>query len=180
MAKSGSRPSALLALSAGSLSTAAAAPGADAVDAAKKKKSKCKKAKKGKRGKATAAKKCKKAKKKTQPQPYQQQPQQPSPSPVASGPEIPTGDYVCSYAIGSGTAYAGTVHILAGNSYRVNEGSPGSYRYFPDTGIMQFPTGDYQSFYARYSPDSKGFDVYSAVNDGILEVGDYGWTCSLD
>jgi hypothetical protein len=147
---------ALLAWSAGSLSTAAAAPGTDAAAAKKK----CK----GKK-KASQAKKCKKKKKKKK-------------AAQPTGPQIPAGDYVCSYYTSYGSNYAGTVHILPGNRYTVNEGSPGTYRYFPDTGIMQFPTGDYKSFYARYVPDSKGFDVYSAVADGVLEVGDYGWTCS--
>jgi hypothetical protein len=151
---------ALLALSAGSVSTAAAAPATDAAAAAKKK---CK----GKKKAAKKGKKCKKKQKRQQAQP-----------PAASGPEIPAGDYVCSYVTSYGTNYAGTVHILSGNRYTVNEGSAGTYRYFPDTGIMQFPSGDYQTFFGRYVPDSKGFDVYSNVNDGALQVGDYGWTCS--
>jgi hypothetical protein len=166
-------------MGAGSLSAVAAGPAADAV-AAKKKKG-CKKGKKkAKKGTASAAKKkkgCKKGRKKG----AKGTPKTPPP-PKASGPQIPAGDYVCSYATYPyGTAYAGTVHILAGNRYMVNEGpATGTYVYYPDTGIMQFPSGDYSSFYGAYVADSKGFDVYSAVNDGVLEVGDYGWTCNLD
>jgi hypothetical protein len=99
-------------------------------------------------------------------------------APKASGPQIPLGDYVCSYVTSYGSNYAGTVHILAGNRYAVNEGALGAYKYFPDTGIMQFPSGDYSTMFARYSADSNGFDVFSAVNDGILEYGDYSWTCN--
>jgi hypothetical protein len=146
---------ALLAWSAGSVSTAAAGSDADAPTAAKKK---CK----GKKKWSPKAKKCVKKKKATQP----------------TGPQIPAGDYYCSYYTSFGFTGAGSVQILAGNRYTVNDGTAGTYKYFPATGVMQFPTGDYRSFYAVYDADAKAFEVYANEAMGGVEIGDYAWTCS--
>jgi len=172
---------ALCAMSVGSLATAVAA-GPEAAAAKKKKKCKAgKKKKKVKKGTASAKKKCgkKKGKKKGTGKGTPQTPTTPAPPapPKASGPEIPAGTYPCS---STSLGYAGTVHILAGNRYMVNEGpAVGNYVFYPDTGVMQFPSGDYDWAYGVYVADSKGFDIYSNYSDGILEVGDYGWTCYL-
>jgi hypothetical protein len=141
---------------AGLVAAVAIAPAAADGPAAQAAKKKCGK-KKGKKG-AVAAKKCKKKKKQ---------------SAGATGPSLPVGEWSCGQPRHSG------MQTKAGNVYTVNNGNPGTYRYYPDTGIVQFQGGSYSWAFGKYDPDAKALEIYSNENDGILEVGDYAWTCTL-
>ena len=136
------------------LAVAVAPAGAagDAGPAAQAAKKKCGK-KKGKKG-AAAAKKCKKGKK---------------PATGGGGPELPLGDWGCEY---------GSFQTQAGNRYTVNNGDQGSYKYTPSLGHVEFIGGSYDSFYGIYHSDAKVIELYSAVNDPPVQIGDYGWSCS--
>ena len=130
-------------------STTASGAAGPVAETAKKKK----KCKKGKKGAAAAKKKCGKKKGK---------------KPASLGPSLPIGEYAC---LNSG------MQILAGNRYTINRTDPGSYRYFPDTGIVQFIGGSYSWAYGIYYPSSQAVEIYS--NDAsVVPVGTYGWTCS--
>lgn len=85
--------------------------------------------------------------------------------------QIPKGDYVCS---SSRLGYAGAVHIKKQNKYTLNEGRKGKYSFSRKHKILTFKTGDYKSFFGRYSKESKGSDVFDK------KVGYYGWTCYRD
>ena len=112
-----------------------------------------KKCKKGKKGAAAAKKKCgKKGKKK----------------PVSLGPSLPIGEWAC---LNSG------MQTLAGNRYTINRTDPGNYKYFPDTGVVQFIGGSYAWAYGIYYPSAEAIEIYS--NDAsVTPIGTYGWTCS--
>ena len=88
----------------------------------------------------------------------------------AAAATIPKGDYVCSYSAG----YAGTVNIKGNNKYSVNDGKKGKYSFSRKTKILTFKSGDYKSFFGKYSKKSQGFDVFSKKS------GNYGWTCYRD
>ena len=139
----------------GLVAAATVAPAAaDAPAAAQTAKKKC--GKKGKKGAVAAKKKCKKK----------------GAGGGATGPSLPIGEWSCGFPIHS------TLHTLAGNKYYIHEsGKPGTYRYFPDTGIEQFQGGEYSWAFGKYYPDSKALEIYS--NDAsVIPVGEYGWTCS--
>ena len=85
----------------------------------------------------------------------------------ASAAQIPRGDYVCSTSFG----YGGTVNIKRDNKYSVNDGKKGKYSYSRKRKILNFKTGDYKTFFGKYSKDSKGFDVYETKS------GDHLWAC---
>lgn len=133
----------------------AAAEGPAGTQAAAAAKKKCgkKKKKKGKKG-AQAAKKCGKKKGKR---------------PAAGGPELPLGDWYCQY---------GSFQVQAGNRYTVNRSDPGTYKYTPELGHVDFIGGSYDSFYGMYDADAKVLELYSAINDPPVEIGDYGWYCN--
>lgn len=126
---------------------------ATATASAKKKGKKCGKKKKGKKSVATAAKKkCGKKKGK---------------NPANLGPQMALGDYFCGHS---------GFQVLAGNRYTVNNADPGSYRYYPDTGIVQFQGGSYSWAFGKYDAQLKEISIYS--NDAsVIPVGEYGWTC---
>jgi hypothetical protein len=127
---------------------------ATATASAKKKGKKC--GKKGKKAAAAARKKCGKRK---------------GNKPANLGPQMALGDYFCGHS---------SFQVLAGNRYTVNNSDPGGYRYYPDTGIVQFQGGSYSWAFGKYlaEPGQEAIEIYSNISDPPLEVGDYGWTCS--
>lgn len=136
------------------IAPATAGQGPVQAETAKKKKKKCGKKKKGKKG-AVAAKKCKKKKG------------------GATGPSLPIGEWACGNPIHS------TLHTQSGNRYYIHEANkPGTYRYYPDTGIVQFQGGEYSWAFGKYNDQLKNIEIYSNVNEDGLEVGDYGWSCA--
>lgn len=143
---------AALAIGVGAVSHAGAV-GGPLAGAAKGKKCKGKKGKKG----AVVAKKCKGKKKG-------------SGNGNGGGPEIAVGEYFCQY---------GSFQVQPGNRYTVNRTDPGTYTYNPSLGIVNFHGGSYASFFGRYHPNVRTIELYSAVNDPPVEIGDYGWSCSL-
>jgi hypothetical protein len=129
----------------------AAADSSSTAQTAKKKK--C--GKKGKKG-AAAAKKCKKKKK----------------GGGATGPSLPSGEWACGNPVHSG------MQTKSGNVYTINRADPGTYRYYPDTGIVQFQGGSYSWAFGKYYPDAKAVEIYSN-DESVIPVGEYGWTCYL-
>ena len=88
------------------------------------------------------------------------------------GPSLPSGEWACGNPVHSG------MHPKPGNVYTINRTDPGNYRYFPDTGIVQFIGGSYSWAFGKYYPDAKAVEIYS--NDAsVIPVGEYGWTCYL-
>ena len=85
----------------------------------------------------------------------------------AAAATIPKGDYTCSTSSG----YAGTVNVKGNNKYSVNSGKKGKYSYARKRKIINFKTGDYKGFFAKYLKKSDGFEVYWNKN------GDYLWSC---
>jgi hypothetical protein len=133
---------------AGLLAAGIAPAAADSPVTAQTAKKKC--GKKGKKGAVAAKKKCKK-------------------KAGATGPSLPVGAYSCDY---------GSFQVQAGNRYTVNGGDQGSYAYNPALGHVDFKGGSYDTFYGIYHADSKVLELYSAINDPPVEIGDYGWSCS--
>jgi hypothetical protein len=142
--------------------------GAPAAQASKKKKKKCGKGKVRRKGKCV--------KKKGSGAPAGTQPgsgpagETGTTAPPA-GPAIRPGSYTCFDA-------AGTINIH-GNTYDVNNGPSYPYTYDPATNIVNFPDGDYKSFYGLwYGPDGKDIQIRANYTDEYTKPGDYLWTCS--
>jgi hypothetical protein len=91
------------------------------------------------------------------------------PSAASAGPA--KGAYTCSYWTGYGYGYGGTVRIINATTYNVNKGKRSRYWYNAKRRFINFKTGPYRTFFAKYYPRKTLFEVFDR------KTGDSLWTC---